>query len=61
MEIATMIICCLVCLIANFVLVILAQLAAMKTMSKTLIEIIDECVKEDKDELFIRKCKEHNR
>lgn len=61
MEIATMIICCLVCLVANFVLVMLALLAAMKTMSKALIKIIDECAKEDKDELFIRKFKEHNR
>ena len=41
MEIATMIICCLVCLVANFVLVMQALLAAMKTMSKALIKIID--------------------
>lgn len=61
MDIVVMIICCLVCLAVNFLLVIAACYIAMKAVSKQLVAVIDECEKEDKDELFMKIWKNHNR
>lgn len=60
MEIATMIICCLVCLIVNFFLVVFAIGVALKAMSKTLIAIIDECEEADTKATFWKAFKNHN-
>lgn len=61
MEIVVLIICCLVCLVVNFILVSTACALAIKNASKTLISIIEECEKADKSELFMETWKSRNR
>lgn len=61
MKIATMIICCLVCLIANFIVVMLAMIAALKATSNTLVSVIEACEKADKNKIFMEAWHEHTK
>lgn len=61
MEIVTMIICCLTCIVVNYFVVFAACLFVLKKFSKTLIAIIDECEKQDKADIFCRVYNENTK
>lgn len=56
-----MIICCLVCLIVNFIVVMLAMIAALKATSNTLVSVIKACEEADKNKIFMEAWHEHTK
>ncbi len=59
--IACIVICTIVSLFLNFCLVTFALVLAIKGYSKLIVDVIDECEKIDKVELFVKQWAKHNK
>ncbi len=58
--ILALVICTVIVLIAFLILTALACIVAIKFINKELVEIIKECEKEDKEQIFLKFWKKHN-